>query len=92
MIDLDSMMTFQIKGPIGTIDDTGGDEPIHPAKILSIEWGDHVVQVLVRAEVFEAYADALEIGDFVSLVGKLYQAPGVRWHIATSLSISGKKH
>lgn len=87
------MFSFNLKAPIADIDDTGGDEPVHPAKIVLLEWDeDHITQVLVPLDVFEPYRDALQVGTLVSIVGQLHEVPGGKWHVATSLRIAGKKH
>ena len=42
------MLTFNIKAPILDIDDTGGGEPLHPAKILLLEWDEETVTLSSR--------------------------------------------
>ena len=87
------MFAFNFKAPIADIDDTGGDELLHPAKIFLLEWDDdHLVHILVPLDIFEPYKDSLHVGAFVSITGNVHEVPGGSWRVATSLRIAGKKH
>jgi hypothetical protein len=82
---------FNIKGRIADIDGTGGSEPIHPAKIFLIEWGDYVRRVLVPLHIFEPYRDALHVGTVISINGNVHEMPGRTWYIGTSMRTAGQK-
>ena len=87
------MLTFNIKAPILDVDDTGGGEPLHSAKILLLEWDEETVtHVIVPLDIFEPYKDALQPGTFVSVIGQLHEVPDGKWHVASSMRIAGKKH
>jgi hypothetical protein len=57
------MLAFNIKAPILDVDDTGGGEPVHPAKILMLECDEeNVTPLLVPLDVFEPYQGAMHPG------------------------------